>query len=166
MSEQPVPRIVYDATTADAQPDLQVYVAKHNLRVNGKTFAPGHRVQFSDPEQIAELRAFGAIALEEEVRAAEDLAAERQRQARENEDLRNRLAQLEAQLTAAQTRNQQSAAASSVAQRGKGGRFVAGITGSADNPGAPAASGATGSSGSSGASAAAGGDEDGEDGDE
>ena len=81
-------------------PAPQEFVVQGTLHMDGKLYKHGASITLSDPERIAELRAAHAIATPFEVTPPEQLQAQHEQVVSENQDLRQRLADLEAQLAA------------------------------------------------------------------
>lgn len=92
--------MVDEATEAQQQPQPQTFVVQGTLQMDGVTYQHGSEITLSDPDRIAELRKFHAIATPFEVTPPEQLQAQHEAVVNENEDLRARLADLEAQLAA------------------------------------------------------------------
>lgn len=99
--------------SAPAQ-SAQTFIVQGTLRMDGVIYAHGSEITLSDPTRIAELREAHAIATPFEVTPPEQLQAQHEQIVTENEDLRSRLAELEAQLAA----QDQAAAAAAAAKSG------------------------------------------------
>lgn len=76
----------------------QSFVVQGTLLLDGRKYAHGETIALSDPERIEELRALHAIATPFEVTPPEALQAQHEQVVSENEDLKAKLAELEAQL--------------------------------------------------------------------
>lgn len=84
----------------ETQQQPQTFIVQGTLQMDGVTYQHGSEITLSDPERIAELRKFHAIATPFEVATPQQLQEQHEQVVSENEDLRAKLAELEAQLAA------------------------------------------------------------------